>query len=191
MKTQDNIEPERSGYEQDNDAQVKIHLDGQDASDHEHKTPNESEKNSSAKRAYSENESKTAPALMDARKEETTADAPVPIPKAIPHMPFPPPPECIKLIEDLSLSLVPRIKFNYTLGCMGSFVRPVDVFNVKIIISHGLEKCYVFPSPITIPFDDIRIHIVSPFKWTVTDEGKERWILADGHFFFRDQRLVS
>ncbi|CAH9082175.1 unnamed protein product [Cuscuta epithymum] len=128
---------------------------------------------------------------MDARKEETTADAPVPIPKAIPHMPFPPPPECIKLNEDLSLSLVPRIKFNYTLGCMGSFVRPVDVFNVKIIISHGLEKFYVFPSPITIPFDDIRIHIVSPFKWTVTDEGKERWILADGHFFFRDQRLVS
>ncbi|CAH9082179.1 unnamed protein product [Cuscuta epithymum] len=128
---------------------------------------------------------------MDAGKKETTVDAPVQIPKAIPYMPFPPPPECIKVDEDLSLSLVPRLKFNYTLGCMGSIVRPVDVSNVKIIVSNGIRGCYVFPKPLTIPFHDIHVHIVSPFKWTVTDEGKERWVLADGHFFYRDERLVS
>ncbi|CAH9147539.1 unnamed protein product [Cuscuta epithymum] len=166
MKTQDNIEPEGS-------------------------VADESEKTSSAQESYGENECKSTSVLMDAGKKETTVDAPVQIPKAIPYMPFPPPPECIKVDEDLSLSLVPRIKFNYTLGCMGPIVRPVDVSNVHFIVSCGLESCYVFPSPLEIPFHDIHVHMVCSFKWTVTDEGKERWVLADGHFFYRDERLVS
>ncbi|CAH9131229.1 unnamed protein product [Cuscuta epithymum] len=107
-----------------------------------------------------------------------------------PLMQFPSPPDSVKVDEDLSLSLVPRVKLNYTFACIGSFFKHLDDYNVKSRITNLLYRYKVCNKQLTVPFDDIHVHFVRPTDWKENDEGEDMWIFADGYLYIRDQRII-
>ncbi|CAH9082189.1 unnamed protein product [Cuscuta epithymum] len=111
-------------------------------------------------------------------------------PKAIPRLQIPTA-RSTKVNEDLTVSLVRRMKLNFTFACIEGFNgEGVDELSVKFFISNLFHNRQVFPRPLKVPYDDIHVHILSPFKKTTIDEDKEMFVLADGCFYFRDKRLI-
>ncbi|CAH9110697.1 unnamed protein product [Cuscuta epithymum] len=101
---------------------------------------------------------------------------------------FPSLPKSIVVNEDLTLSLVPRIKLNFTFGCIQGFKgEGVDELYVKLLISNAFHCRELCPTPLKVPYKDIHCRLLFPFKRTVNDK---MWVLADGCLFFRDSRLV-
>ncbi|CAH9103844.1 unnamed protein product [Cuscuta europaea] len=93
-----------------------------------------------------------------------------------------------KADEGLSFSLVPRVKFNFTLGCTDSKGGNVTAFDIKCFVSAYFHCFQVHNRYLEIPARDINVHLLDQTK---IDKGEGTWIMAYGCVYIRDGRFTS
>ncbi|CAH9102166.1 unnamed protein product [Cuscuta epithymum] len=93
-----------------------------------------------------------------------------------------------KADEGLSFSLVPRVKFKFTMGCTDSRGGNVTAFNIKCFLSAYFHCFQVHNRYLEIPACDINVHLLDQTK-IVKNEGT--WIMAYGCVYIRDDRFTS